>query len=157
MDERFRRKGPLVAGAVVAAIIFLCVTLCFMGALGTMFLRSSAVVVPQVQPPAGAEGVVPPQVYHGSWGGGRSGVGVLGFLGFGAVMFFGILLLLGVGRFVLGPRRCAPPHGGLHPAGKGWKGHRHPWGPWGWHAHGKEWQEGDDPDADEDLAYDEAE
>ena len=66
-------------------------------------------------------------------------------------------LLLGVGRFVLGPRRCAPPHGGLHPAGKGWKGHRHPWGPWGWHAHGEEWQEGDDPDADEDLAYDEAE
>ena len=106
MDERYRRKGPLVAGAVVAAIIFLCVTLCFMGALGTMFLRSSAVVVPQVQPPAGGEGVVPPQVYHGPWGGGRGGFGVLGLLGFGAVLFFGLLLLLGVGRFVLGPRRC---------------------------------------------------
>ena len=164
MDERFRRKGPWVAGAVVAAIIFLCVTLCFMGALGTMFLRSSAVVVPQVQPPASGEGVVPPQVYHGPWGGGRSGVGVLGLLGFGAVLFFGLLLLLGVGRFVLGPRRCGP-----HPAGKGWKGHPHPWGPWGWHARGKEWQEGDSPARaqdpagtqvpvdDEDLAYDEAE
>ena len=157
MDERYWRKGPLVAGAVVAAIIFLCVTLCFMGALGTMFLRNSAPVVPQVQPPAGAEGIVPPQVYHGPWGGGRSGVGVLGFLGFGAVMFFGILLLLGVGRFVMGPWRCTPPHGGRHPAGTGWKGHRHPWGPWGLHAHGKEWQEGDAPADDEDLAYDEGE
>ena len=153
MDERYRRKGPLVVGAVVAGIIFLCVSLCFMGALGTMFLRSSAPVALQVQPPAGAEGIVPPQVYHGPGGGGRGGFGVLGLLGFGAVLFFGILLLLGVGRFVLGPRRCGP-----HPAGKGGKGRPHPWGPWGWHAHGKEWQE-DEEDAvpDEDPAYDGAE
>ena len=148
MDERYRRKGPLVVGAVMAGILFLCVTLCFMGALGTMFLRSSAMPVPQVQPPASAEGAVPPQVYLGPWDGGRSGIGLLGVLGFGAVLFFGILLLLGVARFVLGPRPCRP-----HPAGKGWKGHRHPWGPWGWHAQGKEWQEGESSEGDEDPAY----
>ena len=152
MDERYRRKGPLVAGAVVAGMIFLCVTLCFMGALGTMFLRSSAVSVPQVQPPANAEGVVPPQVYHGPWGGGRSGIGLLGFLGFGALLFFGILLLLGVGRFVLGPRRCGP-----RPAGEGWKGHPHSWGPWGWHAHSRERRETEGLEDDEDLDYGEAE
>ena len=162
MDERYRRKGPLVAGAVMAGIIFLCVTLCFLGAVGTMFLRNSAVPVPQVQPPAGAEGVVPPQVYHGPWIGVRTGAGVLGHLAFGAVLFFGILLLLGVARFVLGPRRCALPHGGPHPAGKRWKGHPHPWGPWGWHVRDREWQEregsaGEEPPLDDDMAYEGAE
>jgi hypothetical protein len=69
--------------------------------------------------------------------------------------------LLGVGRFVLGPRRCGP-HGRLHPAGKRWKGHPHSWGPWGWHAHGREWQEreeaaGEEPPLDDDSAYEGAE
>ena len=148
MDEKYRRKGPLVVGAVMAGILFLCVTLCFMGALGTMFLRSSAVPAPPAPPPVIGEDAAQPQVYYGPWIGGRTGAGVLGHLAFGAVLFFGILLLLGVARFVLGPRSCRP-----HPAGKGWKGQRHPWGPWGWHAHGKEWQEGEDSEADEDPAY----
>ena len=161
MDERYRRKGPLVAGAVVAGIIFLCVTLCFVGALGTMFLRSSAGVVAPVPPPAIGEDAAQPQVYYGPWGGGRSGIGLLGFLGFGAVLFFGILLLLGVGRFVLGPHRCGP-HGVRHPDGKRWKGHHPPWGPWGWHAHGSEWQEreeaaGEEPPLRDDTAYEAAE
>jgi hypothetical protein len=158
MDERYRRKGPLVAGAVVGGIIFLCVALCFVGALGTMFLRSSAGVVAPA-PPAVGEGAAQPQVYYGPWGGGRSGIGLLGFLGFGAVLFFGILLLLGVARFVLGPRHYARAHGGLHPDGKRWKDHPHPWGPWGWHAHAREWQERresaaeEPPLEDEDPAY----
>ena len=147
MDERYRRKGPLVVGAVMAGIIFLCVTLCFMGALGTMFLRSSAGPVAPAPPAAIEEGAAQPQLYYGPWIGGRTGIGALGhLLGFGAVLFFGILLLLGIGRFVLGPRRCAP-------AGKGWKGHRHPWGPWGWHAHGEKWQEDAGSESDEDPAY----
>lgn len=141
MDERYRRKGPLVAGAVVGGIIFLCVTLCFVGALGTMFLRSSAGVVAPVSPPAIGEGAAQPQVYYGPWIGGRTGVGVLGHLAFGAILFFGILLLLGVARFVLGPRHCAPLHGVRHPDGKRWKDHPRSWGPWGWHAHGREWHE----------------
>ena len=159
MDETYRRKGPLVAGAVVAGIIFLCVTLCFAGALGTMFLRSSAGVVAPVAPPAIGEDAAQPQVYYGPWSGGRTGMGVLGHLAFGAILFFGILLLLGVARFVLGPRHCAPLHGGLHPDGKRWKNHPRSWGPWGWHAHGREWQErgesaGEEPGPeDEDLAY----
>jgi hypothetical protein len=158
MDERYRRKGPLVAGAVVAGIIFLCVTLCFVGALGTMFLRSSAGVVAPVSPPASGEGAAQPQVYYGPWAGGHGGVGFLGLLGFGAVLFFGVLLLLGIGRFVLGSHRCGP-HGVRHPADKRWKEHPHPWGPWGWHARGREWQEreeaaGEEPPLeDEDLAY----
>jgi hypothetical protein len=163
MDERYRNKGVWIAVAAVAAIIFLCVTLCFLGALGTAFMRSGAVVAPQIQLPAGGEGVVPPQVYHGPWGGGRSGMGLLGLFGFGAVLLFGLLLVLGIGRLVLGPRHCAPPHGGPHPMGTKWKDHFHAWGPRAWHTHGKEWREGgeptesQDPMDDQDLAYDEAE
>jgi hypothetical protein len=162
MDERYRRKGPLFLGAAVAGIIFLCVTLCFLGALGTMFLRSSSSVVAPVPPPAIGEGAAQPQVYSGPWIGVRTGAGVLGHLAFGAVLFFGILLLLGIGRFVLGPRRCALPHGGPHPAGKRWKDHPHPWGPWGWHAHGREWRERDEsvreePPLDDDTDYEGAE
>ena len=153
MDEKYRRKGPLVVGAVMAGILFLCVTLCFMGALGTMFLRSSAMPAPPAPPPAIGEDAAQPQLYYGPWIGGRTGVGVLGHLAFGAVLFFGILLLLGVARFVLGPRRCGP-HAGRHPAGKGWKGHPHPWGPGGWHTRGK-WQEGVESGGAEDLADDE--
>jgi len=156
MDERYRRKGPLFLGAAVAGIIFLCVTLCFLGALGTMFLRSSAGVVAPV-PPAIGEGAAQPPVYYSPWVGGHGSVGLLGLLGFGAVLFFGVLLLLGIGRFVLGPRRCGA-HGWRHPAGKRWKDHPHPWGPWGWHAHGREWQErdesaGEEPPLDDDTAY----
>ena len=151
MDERFRSKGRWVAVAAVAAIIFLCVTLCFLGVLGTMFMRHSAAAVPHVQAPAGGEGAAVPQVFVGP-AGGHTGLGLLGLLGFGALLFFGLLLLLGVGRFVLGSRRCGP-----HATGGRWKGHPHPWGPRGWH--GKMWQEGEEPDApqeppdDSDTAY----
>jgi hypothetical protein len=160
MDERYRSKGPLIAGIVVAGIILMCLMLCFMGALGNMFLRSSAQVVAPVAPPAIGEDAAQPQVYHGPWIGVRTGAGVLGWFALGAVFFFGLLLLLGIGRFVLGPRRCAPLHGGLHPADKRWKGQPHPWGPRSWHGHGGEWQEGEDsarggtPADDEDLAQD---
>ena len=149
MDERFRSRRTWVAAAVVGGIIFLCVTLCFLGALGTMFLRNSAAVVPQVQPPVGGEGAAVPQVYYGHWGG-HSGMGVLGLLGFGAVLIFGLFLLLGIARFVLRPWHCSPSAVG----GK-WKDHPHPWGPWGWHTRGKRSHRDDGPAGSEEPATDE--
>jgi hypothetical protein len=140
MDERFRSKGPWIAAAAVGGIIFLCVTLCLLGALGTMLLRSSTGVVAPVQPPAIEEGAAQPQLTYGPWIGARTGMGVLGHLAFGAVLFFGLLLLLGIGRFVLVPWRRSP-----NAVGGRWKGHPHPWGPHGWHAHGKAWHEGGEP------------
>ncbi len=139
MDNRFRSRRSWVAVAAVGGVIFLCVTLCFLGALGMMFLRNSAAVVPQVQLPAGGEGAAVPQVHFGHWGG-HTGVGLLGVLGFGAVMVFGLLLILGIGRFMIGPRRCGP-----HATGGKWKGHPHPWGPGRWHAHGEGPCEEDEP------------
>jgi hypothetical protein len=77
-------------------------------------------------------------------------MGVLGLLGFGAVMIFGLFLLLGIGRFVLGPWRCSPST-----AGGRWKGHPHPWGPSGWHARGKRSYEAEKPAGSEQPATDE--
>jgi len=105
-----------------------------------MFLRNSAQVVPPVQPPAIGEDAGQPQLYYGPWFGARTGPGVLGHLAVGAVMVFGLLLMLGIGRFVMGPRRCGP-----HATGGKWKGHPHPWGPRRWHAHGEGPCEGDEP------------
>lgn len=140
MDERFRSKGPWIAAVAVGGIIFLCVALCLLGALGTMFLRSSTGVVAPVQPPAIEEGAAQPQLYYGPWIGARTGMGVLGLLAFGAVLVFGLLLLLGIGRFVHMPWRCSP-----NAVGGKWRGRPHPWGPRGWHAHGQAWHEGREP------------
>jgi hypothetical protein len=131
MDERFQSRRAWVAVVAVGSILFLCVALCFLAALGTMFLHNSTAAVPQVQAPAGGEGAAVPQVYYGHWGG-RTGVGLLGFLGLGAVLFFGLILLLGMGRFVLGPR-----HWGPNAAGGKWKDHPHAWYPRRWHGHGR--------------------
>ncbi len=139
MDERFQGKRPWVAVVAVGGILFLCVALCFLAALGTMFLRNSTAVVPQVQVPAGGESAAVPQVYYGHWGG-RTGIGLLGFLGLGAVLFFGLLLLLGIGRFVHRPWRCSPDTVG----GK-WKEHPHPWYPRHRHGHGRGWYGSDEP------------
>jgi hypothetical protein len=140
MDERVRSKGPWIAAAAVGGVIFLCIALCLVGALGTMFLRSSTGVVAPVQPPAIREGAAQPQFYYSPWIGARTGMGVLGLLAYGAVLFFGLLLLLGIGRFVLVPWRCRP-----HTAGGKWKGRPHPWGARGWHAHKHAWHEGGEP------------
>jgi hypothetical protein len=129
MDERFQSKRTWVAVVAVGSILFLCVALCFLAALGTMFLHNSTAVVPQVQVPAGGEGAAVPQVYYGHWGG-RTGIGLLGFLGLGAVLFFGLLVLLGIGRFVHRPWRCSP-----NAVGGEWKDHRHAWYPRHWHGH----------------------
>lgn len=154
MDERFRSKGPWIAAAAVGGIIFLCVTLCLLGALGTMFLRSSTGVVVPVQPPTIGENAAQPQVYYGPWIGARTGMSVLGHLAFGAVLFFGLLVLLGIRRFVFAPWRCSP-----NAMGGKWKGHHHPRGPRDWHAHWKAWQEGGEPvgptgSADDQERYD---
>jgi hypothetical protein len=165
MDERFRdRRIWAIAG--VAGIIFLCLMLCGMGAMATMFLRpgTGMVTVPQV-PAAPAEGAVvaPPVIY------GPAGGGLFGFLAFGIgmffkLLFFGLILLLVVGlvrRLFWGPhygwgahRRWAHYHG-LHkhghgpPVGKEWKDRAHTWGPWAAYWCGEPWQEGDEPSGEE--------
>jgi hypothetical protein len=154
MDEQFR-KSKLWVGLAAAAILFLCVALCGLGAMVTMGARSSTVYL---QPPAGQEGAAPPQVYHsnpGPWGlGGSAGTGLLGFI-FGAVgflfriAFLGLILLLLFGlvrRLFWGPRHGWAHFGPRPPCGpKGWD-KSHPWhGPWAWHGQGPTRETGDEP------------
>ena len=146
MDERFQSKRPWVAAVVVGSILFLCVALCFLAALGTMFLHNSTAVVPQVQVPAGGEGAAVPQVYYGH-GGGRTGIGMLGFLGLGAVLLFGLILLLGIGRFLHRPWRCSP-----NAVGGTWKDQPHPWHPRHWHGHGRGSYGSDEPAGSQETA-----
>lgn len=40
MDERFKGKGMWI-GAAALAVIFMCVMLCALGAMGTMFARTT--------------------------------------------------------------------------------------------------------------------
>lgn len=155
MDEQFRRN-KLWIGLAAAAILFLCLALCGLGAMITMGARSSTVYL---QPPAGQEGAAPPQVYHSSPGplsmGGSAYTGPFGFI-FGAVgflfrvAFLGLILLLLLGlvrRLFWGPR-----HGWAHvgprpacaPKGSSKSYPRH--GPWAWHGHGPPWATGDEPD-----------
>jgi hypothetical protein len=164
MDERFRdRRIWAIAG--VAGVIFLCLMLCGMGALATMFMRpgTGLATVPQVPVPPAEAGAVP-QVYYGPAGG-----GLFGFLAFGLGMFFklaflGLILLLAFGlvrRILWGPRHWGPhrrwahyygPHKHRHgpPGGKEWKGRAHPWGPWAAHWCGEPWEEGAEPGSEED-------
>lgn len=161
MDERFKdRRIWAVAG--VAGIIFLCLTLCAMGALATMFMRAGpgAVTVPPVPVPP-AEAGAAPQVYYGPSSG-----GLFGFLTFGIgmlfkLLFFGLILLLGFGlvrRLLWGPRHWGPhhrwaryrgPHRHGPPGGKEWKGKPHAWGPWAAHWCGEAWEEADEPAGEE--------
>jgi hypothetical protein len=170
MDERFQdRRIWAIAG--VAGVIFLCLMLCGMGAMATMFLRpgTGLATVPQVPAPPTEGGVAAPQVYYGPGGG-----GFFGFLTFGIgmlfkLMFFGLILLLGFGlvrRLLWGPRHWgahrrwahyhrahkhgpgSPGHG--PPGGKEWKGKAHPWGPWAAHWCGEPWEEGAEPGVEED-------
>ena len=141
MDERFRGKGIWVAAGGLA-IIFLCLMLCGLGAMGTMFMRQGVQAVPQIQAPAGEEGAVPPPVYYGP--GYHAGVGPFGFIGAGIsllfkLLFFGLLLVLFIGlirRVFWGPRYWHHAHWGKPPQGKEWKGKPYPgWGPWAHHWH----------------------
>jgi hypothetical protein len=175
MDERFRDKR-IWAIAGVVGIIFLCLMLCGMGAMATMFMRSSTgfATVPQI-PALPAEGAAaPPQVYHGPGGAGPfGGGGLFGFLTFGIgmlfkLLFLGLILLLVVGlvrRLFWGPRYWGPhrrwaryhgphkpgagPPGHRPPGGKEWKDKAHAWGPWAWHWCGEPWEEGDEPTGEE--------
>jgi hypothetical protein len=154
MNEQLRGKGIWI-GLGGVAIIFLCLMLCGMGAMVTLFTRPEPAYAPApyVQPPSGEEGVAPPPSYY--HGGGPLGKGAHGHGGpfgffFGAIgmlfklAFFGLLLLLLIGfvkRLMWGPRHwsykhCGPHHWGKPPKGKEWKGRPHPpWGPWAWHGH----------------------
>jgi hypothetical protein len=154
MNEQFRRN-KLWLGLAVAAILFLCVMLCGLGALVTMGARSSTVYLP---PPTGGEGSAPPPLYQSSpspWGlAGGANTGPFSFL-FGAVGFLfkvaflglGLLLFLGlVKRLFWGPRHGwahvgpRPPHGST---GSGQTHARH--GPWAWHACGGGSEAEDEP------------
>jgi hypothetical protein len=142
MDERFRGKG-LWMGLGVLAIVFLCVMLCGAGALGTMFMsRSGPVygVVPQVQPPTGDEGAVPPAYYGPGYGVPHVGFSPFGFLFKLAFAGLFLLLLLGlIKRIFWGPRHWHRHHWGGPPRGKAWGDKPHPgWGPWAWHGCGQE-------------------
>ncbi|MGD9047263.1 MAG: hypothetical protein PVF77_04370 [Anaerolineae bacterium] len=164
MDERFQdRRIWAIAG--VAGVIFLCLMLCGMGALATMFLRSGTglVTVPQVPAPPAEAGAVP-QVYYGPGGGGLFGFLTYGLGMFFKLMFLGLILLLAFGlvkRILWGPRHWGPhrrwahyygPHKHRHgpPGGKEWKGRAHPWGPWAAHWCGEPWEEGAEPGSEED-------
>jgi hypothetical protein len=168
MDERFRGRGIWVIAGIVG-IVFVCLTLCGLGAMVTTFTRSEAVYI---QPPVDEGGAVPPQVYQSPFGMGRSaGHGLFGLLASGIgllfkMAFLGLLLLLLLGlvkRLLWGPRHWQPRHRGPHyghqpPKGKTWRGQPHAWGPWAWH-HGKPWEAEDEPADEEgepedpDLAY----
>jgi hypothetical protein len=155
MDERFYGNKRWI-GLGALAIIFLCVMLCALGALGTMFMRSAPAYAPApyVQPEV-EEGAAPPATYydgHGPLGMGTHGrTGFFGVIGAGIGMlfklaFFGLLLLLLLGlvkRIFWGPRywghRHWGPPGGKPPTGKDWeewKRKHRAWGPWAWHCHG---------------------
>jgi hypothetical protein len=163
MDERFRdRRIWAIAG--VAGIIFLCLALCGMGALATMFLRADTgmVTVPQVPVPP-AEGAAAPPVIYGPAGGGLFGFLTFGLGMFFKLLFFGLILLLVVGllkRLFWGPHHWGPhrhwtryhgPRKPRHgpPGGEEWKAKAHAWGPWAAHWCGEWWEEEDEPAAEE--------
>jgi hypothetical protein len=154
MDERFRGKGIWVAAGGLA-IIFLCLMLCGLGAMGTMFLRQGPeyAVVPQGQPPVAEEGAVQPPVYYGPVAGRHVGVGPFGFIGAAIgmlfkLLFFGVLVLLLFGlvrRLFWGPRYWHHRHPGKPPRGKPYPG----WGPWAWHCYGEAAEDEGEPDEPE--------
>lgn len=164
MDERFRGRGIWVAAGGLA-IIFLCLMLCAMGAMATMFLRQGPAygVVPQIQAPAGEDGGVAPPITYGPVVGRPAGYGPFGLIGAGIgllfrLAFFGLLLLLLLGlvrRLFWGPRHWHHRHPGKPPKGKPYPG----WGPWAWHCHGEVGDEEAKPAStegepdDPDLAY----
>jgi hypothetical protein len=164
MDERFRGKGIWIVGGVFA-LVFLCLVLCGLGAMVTTALRPGPVyeIMPQVQPPTGQEGVVPPPAYYGPGSVGRhTGFGPFGFIlgGIGLLfklLFLGLLLLLLVGlirRLFWGPRHWhhrpwGPYHPGKPPAAEEWRRKPHAWGPWAWHGCGAPWDEEAEPTSQE--------
>ncbi|MBN1659919.1 MAG: hypothetical protein JXA93_16065 [Anaerolineae bacterium] len=178
MDEVLRRKR-LWIGLGIIGMIFLCVMTCALGALLTLMPWHSVAnaPAPYVAPQAD-EGGAAPQVYQGPMVGRHSGFGPLGIVGLGfrlllKLLFFGLLLVLGLRlmRHLLGgPRHwCAPywgpyyqgrppkgaPEGGERETGwgpppwvhKAWQHHRPHWGPPPWWGPGQE-QAGGKPAAD---------
>ena len=158
MDEKFRRnKHWFGLGALL--IIFLCVALCGLGAMATMFTRSAPGygAVPYVQPPAAEEGAAPPATYYGHGPlGHHGGGGLFGIIGAGIglifkLAFFGLLLLLLLGvvkRIFWGHHFGRYAHWGPpSPPGKPWPGKKGEgesrdyaqWGPHAWHRHFKHW------------------
>lgn len=142
MDEHLRKNKHWI-GLGALAIIFMCLALCGVGAMATMFFRGGPDVaaVPYVQAPAGEDGVAAPPVTYGHSRTGMMRGGPFSFVG-GAISllfrlaFFGLLLLLLIGlvkRIFWGPgwgaRHWAAHRRGMPPKGKP---HGH-WGPpWMW-------------------------
>lgn len=167
MDERFKGKGLWIGlGALV--IVFLCIGLCALGAMGMMFTRTSVAPVPYV-PQVTEDGAVPPPVYqgHGPIGMGRLGhAGPFGFFGgvigfFFKLAFFGLILLLFLGlikRICWGPRHWRYAHPGKPPTPeewKKWKHKHHGWGPpWTWHCQGAPWEQKAEADQEDEAEVD---
>lgn len=149
MDERFRGKG-LWIGLGGVALIFLCVMMCGLGTMATMFMSRGA---DYVVPPAVEEGAPPPPAAYGHGPVARGGSfahGPFGFLGsvLGGLFklaVFGLLFLViikMVMRLLWRHRACGPRHGGKPPAGDPGD-----WGPpWrAWHKHHRHWGPGCGP------------
>lgn len=162
MDERFRGKGIWFAAGALA-FIFLCLMLCGMGAMATLFTRQGGAHLPPAAVPGVEEGAVPPQAYYGPGVGPHGGSGPFGFLisGIGMLFrlaFFGLLLLLLLGlvmRLFWGPRHRHPWHWCRPPKGKGWEGKPYPnWGPWARHWHGDHGEAEDEPASEKGAADD---
>jgi hypothetical protein len=179
MDEVLRRKG-LWIGLGVTGLIFLCVMTCVLGAFLTVMPRQTLTYapVPYVAPQAGEEGAAP-QIYQGPMVSRHSGLGPLGIVGFGfrlllKLLFFGLLLMLGLRlmrHLMWGPRHWCASYWGPHYQGKpprrtaeggegeagwgpppwvhrAWRHHRHHWGPPSWWGP-DQGQAGDEPAANE--------
>jgi hypothetical protein len=147
MDERFRDKRHWIGlGALV--LIFSCVALCALGAMGMVGMSMMRSEPAYVQPPAGEEGAVPPQTYYGHGPLGRFGsAGPFGLLGSGIhlifkLLLFGLLVMLLIGlvkhlfwghRWGWAAYRGQPPKSGKAESKPG------TWGPWAWHHHRKHW------------------
>jgi hypothetical protein len=182
MDEVVRRKGVWI-GLAVTGTILLCVMACALGALVSLMPRQAVTYapVPYVVPDAGKEGAAP-QVYQAPVITSHAAVGPLGIVGFGfrlllKLLFFGLLLMLGLRlmrHLLWGPRHwCAPYWGPYYHGGpprgaqegdeaetgwgpppwvhRAWRHHRRHWGPPPWWGPGQA-QAGDKPAADSPAA-----
>jgi hypothetical protein len=145
MDERFRGRGVWI-GLGAAAILFMCLLMCVLGAFTSVTTGRAPVYV---QPPVGEEGVVPPPTSYGHthFGLGRhGGYGPFSFIAGGISLAFrllilGCLLLLFAGllkRLCWGRRHWPAHYGGMPPRHEDDPDrHDSPWGPWAWHGHGR--------------------
>jgi hypothetical protein len=154
------------------AIVFLCVMLCALGAFVTMAVRPGPTYVQPL--PEGGEAGGAPVVQYGPLGYGyHGGAGLLGIAGYGIgllfkLLFFGLLLLLGLGLIkrlfwgrphYWGRHRYEPYPGKPPTADTRWKSRgRHPhWGPWAWHHPWEPWAPDEEAGVPPEEAMDEDE